>query len=32
MKTSDVLFCGVVFLSVMLSTSGKYEGETDILE
>jgi len=32
MKTADVLlFCGVVFLSVMVSTSGKYEEETDIL-
>jgi len=32
MKTSDVLlFCGVVFLSEIVSTSGKYEGETDIL-
>ena len=32
MKTSDVLlFCGVVFLSVIVSTSGKYDGESDIL-
>lgn len=29
MKTAEVLlFCGVVFLSVIVSTSGKYEGET----
>jgi len=32
MKISGVLlFCGVVFLSVIVSTSGKYEGEADIL-
>jgi hypothetical protein len=32
MKTPDVLlFCVVVFLSVIVSTTGKYEGETDIL-
>ena len=29
MKTTEVLlFCGVVFLSVIVSTSGKYEGES----
>ena len=32
MKISDVLlFCGVFFLSVIVSTSGKYDGESDIL-
>jgi len=32
MKATDVLLlCGVVFLTVIVSTSGKYERLTDIL-
>ena len=32
MKVSDVLlFCGIVFLSVIVSTSGNYDGESHIL-
>ena len=32
MRTSEVLlFCAVVFLSVIVSTSGKFEGDSDIL-